>query len=639
MLDQMKKGAGTLLSKLLLGLLVLSFAVWGVADQLNPGRTNVLATVGHEEISEQRYQVAFQNELARMSQQFGQRITAQQARAFGLEQRVLNRLIASAAIDNHARDLGLGLSDEYIAKTIRSDPNLQGPDGKFSRQAFSQILNQINMSEAGFVATQKREDIRQQLSNAIAGDVAVPAPLVDVMHRYQNETRVIKAFTLDPKVSGKVPAPDEKRLKAYYEENKKQFETPRFRKVVLVAVTAKDAMKLVKISDEKLKEEYQRTKANYDLPERRTIQQIAFKDKAAAQAAYAKLSKVKAKDFKAAAEKLGFHESDYNIGEKTKAEMIDKKIADAVFKLPEGKLSEPVEGTFSTVLLRVTKIVPGKPSTFESAKAQVREALARNLARKKLQELLDKIDEERGAGKTLQEISDLLKLNGLELDALDDKGRGSDGKPALPKRIPVRDQQKITAAIFAGGVGVENDIVELGDGGYAWFDINDEIPAKPKTYEQAKADVAAIVRDLDERKAIATAARKAVDEIKKGASIEDVAKKLNLKVVTTKPVKRQGRPKGLSQAALRRAFNLKVGDVASAQTDDGKSRVILVTQKITMPPPPTADEKKALEARLSQQLAGDAIGEYVAALIKRYGQSVNSAVFNRANGRGVGGAG
>ena len=643
MLDQLRKAAGSLLAKLLLSLLVLSFAVWGVAGKLAGGRQLVVATVGNTEISAQRYQIAFQNEIARVSAQIGRRLTPEQARAFGLEQRVLNHMLGSAAIDNHASDLKLAISDKSITDAIRSDPNLKGPDGKFSKAVFEQILRRIDMSEATFIATQRKEEIRQQLTNALAADAAVPAPLVETMNRYQNETRIIKAFTLDPKVSGKVPAPDDKALKTYYEQDKSQFVTPRYRKVILLAVTDADAAKLVKLTDEQLRQSYQQTKSLYDIAEKRHILQIAFPDKAAAEKARKELSQ--AEDFNKAAKKLGFKQSDYDIGEKTRADMIDPAIAEAAFKLAKGQLSEPIEGTFATVLLRVSDIKPGKESTFDGVKDKVRRKLARQQARLELQKLLNKIDDERGTGKTLQEIAAVLKLKALDIAAIDSRGRDKAGKPVLAqkKTLSPADQQKIIAAIFAGGVGVENDVVELGDGGYTWFDITSETLSRQRSFKEAKADVKAILIDLNSRKAITRAARAAVKQINDGTPIEAVAKKLNRPLITTKAVKRQARPKGLSQAAMHRAFSLKKGASASALTDDRKSRSIIAVTQITTPPPPTAAEKKALGAALSRQIGGDVLNEYVTALMTRYGRSVNRAAFNQANGRepvdGQGGGG
>ena len=633
MLDQLRKSTGSLLAKLLLFLLVISFAVWGVSGQLSGGGQQVVASVGDIEISAQRYQVAFQNEIARLSNQIGRRITPDQARAFGLEQRVLNRMLGSAAIDNHAGELNLAISDKAIADQIHSDPNLKGPDGQFSKDVFAQILRQIDMSEATFIATTRKEELRQQIISALATNPAVPAPLVATMHRYQNETRVIKAFTLDPKIAGKVPAPDDKALKAYYEQDKRQFVTPRYRKVTLLAISAGEAAKMAKLDDDTLRKTYEQTRALYDVAEKRQIQQISFPNKAAAQKARQKLAITK--DFSAAAKKLGFKESDFNIGEKTKAGMIDPIIAEAAFKLKKGEVSQPVEGTFSTVLLHVSSIKPGKKSTFESAKDKVRAKLAAQRARSILQDLVNKIDDERGTGKTLQEIAKVLDMQALDIAAIDPKGLDRAGKSvfAQNKTLSPADQQKIVNAIFAGGVGVENDVVELGDGGYAWFDITSEELPKQRSFDDAKADVKAILLDLESRKAIAKAARAAVKQINDGTPIEKVAKKLNRKLITTKPVKRHARPKGLSQAAMRRAFTLKKGAAASALTDDGKSRIILSVAEIKAPAPATEAEKKLIISEMSRQISGDVMNEYVSALMTRYGRSINQAAFNRANGR------
>jgi peptidyl-prolyl cis-trans isomerase D len=108
------------------------------------------------------------------------------------------------------------------------------------------------------------------------------------------------------------------------------------------------------------------------VPEKRRVLQLTFPDKAAAEKAYAELSK--AKDFGAAAAKLGFPAADIELGLLTRSEMIDPKIAEAAFKLKPNELSRPVEGQFSVVLLRIAEIEGGKKRTFEEAKGEIRSA-------------------------------------------------------------------------------------------------------------------------------------------------------------------------------------------------------------------------------------------------------------------------
>ncbi len=94
MLDAMRRGAGTWVVKIFLGVLVLSFAVWGIGDM---------------EISQFEYEEAFRRDLSDLQRRLGGNIDAEQARQFGLAQQTLNRLVGQALYVLAARGLDLAV--------------------------------------------------------------------------------------------------------------------------------------------------------------------------------------------------------------------------------------------------------------------------------------------------------------------------------------------------------------------------------------------------------------------------------------------------------------------------------------------------------------------------------------------------
>src|SRR5262249_31065940 len=205
------------------------------------------------------------------------------------------------------------------------------------------------------------------------------------------------------------------------------------------------------------------------------VQQLAFTDKAAAEKAYAELAK--AKNFNEAAAKLGFKESDTELGLLARKDLIDAKIADAIFGLKKDELSKPVEGQFATVLVRVSEIVPGKQRTCDDVKGEIKDRLAEERVNQELHALHEKIEDERSTGKSLQEIADSLKLPFREIGEIDRSGNTAAGKPALE----IAEAPKIAQAAFTGTAGVEAEATDLGDGGYAWVDVVAVTPMKQKT--------------------------------------------------------------------------------------------------------------------------------------------------------------
>ncbi|HWV80101.1 MAG TPA: SurA N-terminal domain-containing protein [Hyphomicrobiaceae bacterium] len=626
MLEALRRGVKGIFMQALLGLLVIAFAIWGIADVFQGRAQTSLAQVGKTEISQDQFQQALQLEISALSRQFGRRLTVEQARQFGIDQRVLSSLIGKAALDAHAHELGLHLSDAAIAEAIRNDPTFQGPSGTFDRNFFTELLRQNGLSEQHYFAERRGDEVREQLTDTLAGGNVPPDYLIQVLHRYQGETRTIAHMTLDPAASAKVEAPDEAKLKAYYEQHKSRFVAPEFRKVPLILLTTAAVQQRVAVSEDEMKDLYDREKATFATPERRHIQQLSFPDRAAAEKALATLKA--APNFEEGLKGLGLKEADIDLGTLAKSDMIDKVIADAAFKLEKGQLSDPVAGTFSTVLLRVTDITPGKQSTFDEVKGQLRDRIASERVNREMQDLHDRIDDARAGGSSLKEVAEKLNLPFVEIAATDKQGMTPEGKPALDNP----DAARVIASAFEGGSGMDRLAVELTDGGYAWVDVAGVTPERQKPFEEVQEAVKTAWIEAEQRTALNAAGQKIVERIDKGEALEAIAKELGLEVKLAQPVTRTQQAEGLTRAAVQRAFALPRGKAAAVESADGKSRTIIVVRAIVDPPQPTPEQMTKLRQELSRQLQGDAISAYVSALQSRLGFSVNQTVYRRAMG-------
>ena len=635
MLDSLRRGALNWFAKGLLGLLVIAFAVWGIGDVVRNVGRGTLATIGSSQITVDDYRQAYQDEMASLTRRFGRRLTSEQAKMLGVEQRALSRLISAAAIDHHARDLQLALSDQGMAEIIRNDPGFQGPDGKFSKELFQNFLRQIGLSEGRYVTTRRQEELRDQLTESLLSGLAPPQAMLETLYRYREERRVIEFFTPDFDKLITLAEPEESKLTEYYEQNKARFTAPERRKINVLALTRDAAKQRTSVSEDELKAGYDADKEKFNIPEMRRITQLTFPDKAAAEAAYAELSK--AGNLAEAIAKLGFKESDIELGLLAKRDMIDGKIAAAAFALPKDELSQPVDGQFATVLLRVTEIVPGKQRSFEDVKGEISDRLVEERANLELQTLHEAIENDRYSGKPLREIAEKLKLPFLEIADIDRTGKTADGKPAVAEA----DAAKVAQAAFSGNAGIEAEAVELADGGYAWVDVLQVTPEQQKTFAEVAAEVKTQFMDQQRRSEVSNLATKFVDRLNQGEAFEAVATAAGAKAEKTNPVTRSTSPPGLTANAVQQAFTLPKGRAASAPTTDGKGRSIIRVSEIIPAPAPTPEQTAALKTELNRQLQTDILAEYIAGLQARYGLSLNQEALKQALGgdRGAEGAG
>src|SRR5262245_57062959 len=114
MLNTLRTKSAGIIMKLLLGLIVISFAVWGVEDVFRGGTTNTLASVGDTDIPVETFRDRFTRDLQRASGQFGRQLSPQDARAVGLDRQVLADMMAEAALQEQARRLKLSISEQAV---------------------------------------------------------------------------------------------------------------------------------------------------------------------------------------------------------------------------------------------------------------------------------------------------------------------------------------------------------------------------------------------------------------------------------------------------------------------------------------------------------------------------------------------
>jgi peptidyl-prolyl cis-trans isomerase D len=602
---------------ILMGLLVVSFAIWGIADIFRGYGSQTLIEVGDTEITPQEYSRAQRDVLRVMSSDAGRSLSLQEARGAGLENRVLERLIGGAAVDTHAKSLRLGISDEALLQGIMKDPAFQGSTGNFNPLALQQALRNLDMSEQGYLESERERNLRRQLLSTVGRSPVASQVFLNALNNYNNETRSLHYVIVPSTAAGTVPEPTDDDLKRFYTNYQAKFTQPEFRKIGVLAVTPDTVKDKVKITDDDLKAAFEKDKDKLGTPERRHVQQISFPDKAAADAAYQKIQS--GTDFVALAKELGSSESDIDLGLLRRTDMADATIGDAAFKLEKEKVSEPVTGQLGkTVLLRVTEIQPGKVVTFEEAKPELEKKLLKDRAQGAIFDLHDRIEDERAAGTQLSEVANKFKLTYQVFDQVDRQGKTPDGTTAdLPQKSDLLN------AAFATEVGVENDPLDAKDEGLIWFEVLGITPQQLKPLDQVKDEVKKDWSLGQQRTRLAKYTDDLVKQLNAGKSLEDLAKELNTQVMVTEPLKRDGLTVNVLPAAVTQAFSLPQSGYGSAPSGVDEGRIVFQVDNVTPPAPLEGPSLEALKRQLKNFIGEDIVGEYFSALEARYGVTIN----------------
>jgi peptidyl-prolyl cis-trans isomerase D len=617
-----------MVAKALFAILVISFAIWGIGPVFRNFGRGALAKVGPHEIRAEDFQRSLQNELRAISRQTGRHITPEQARAAGIDQRVLAQLMAWAAVETHADQLDLALSDKALINGLKDDPAFKDPNGNFSRIAFENVLQNMGLSERGFLALRRRDELREQVTGALINGVAIPDSLVDLVNSWRNEKRVAQFFVIDADKAVKVPEPDDAKLRETYEANKGEFTSPEYRKLGVLILSVDDLKTKMDVTDAEIATKYEESKDDYNTPERRRLQQLAFKDKAAAEAA--KTALADGKSFGDLAKELGAKDSDIDLGLVSKDRLIDPKVADVAFSLPKDGISDPIEGRFATVLVRVSAIEPAVTRTLADVKDQVRDAIAKSKAQGQVQSMIDQVEDGRSAGKPLKDAAEQLKLQYLEVPSTDRSNKTPEDAPA----VGLPDAQAIVKAGFDSQVGLQNEAVELHDGGFAWVDVLGVTEKKQKPFDEVKEQVKALAIAKERERLIGELAAKLVEKADGGADFAALATEAGgAKVETTPPFTRTTEPQGMPKDAVARAFTLAKGKAASSPTND--TRIVYQVTEITPAPEPTKEQRDTIAKQLKNEFTDEVLSQYVVALEDRLGAHVNPEEFKRATGSGT----
>ncbi len=568
---------GRAVMAIVMGGLVVSFAIWGIGDIFRGFGLNSAIKIGNTEISIEHFRQYYTDRLRQIGQQIGRPVTPDQARTLGIDRQVLGQLVAETTLDEKVKALRLGISNDEIAGRITNDPNFRGLNGQFDHSRFEQLIRQAGFTETRFVEEQRRVILRRQIAQGIGGEFRVPVTAMTAFNQYQNEKRAIEYLALGPAQAGEIPASTPEALSKYFEERKVLFRAPEYRKLTLLSMAPADVAKADAVSDADAKSYFEQRKDGYGTPERRELHQIVFPNAEEAAAAHERIAK--GMSFADLAKERGLKDSDTNVGLVTKSGIIDPAVADAAFALKAGDVSTPVKGRFGSVLLLVGKIEPGDQKTYEQLAPQIKREIAENRAKADIGTLRDKLEDERAAGATLAESAKKLGLNARAIEAIDRSGRGPDGKPIadLPKTPDV------IAAAFGSDVGVDNDPLQLTSGGYLWFDVIGITPSRERKLDEVKDQVEARWRDDEIAKRLQAKTDDMLGKLKAGTTLAQLASETGLKVETAADLQR-GKPGGFAPAKLvDAAFKTPKGAPASAAGDQETARFVFRVTDIVEP--------------------------------------------------------
>lgn len=629
MLDSLRNVAQTWVVKVLMGLLVVSFAGWGVSNTiLGAIGSSAAIRAGHSEVSPVDYRLAYDRQLAALSQRFGQRLTREQADAIGIGHQVQGQLVAGVVLDEQARTMSLGLSKDRLAQLAAEDPAFQGADGRFNPAQFDAVLRNAGMTAQSYLDNRAQVARRQQIVEAVADGIKAPNTLLKAVALYKGESRTVDFVAMPKDFIKDVADPSDADLKTYFEANREAYGAPQYRKVSYVKLEPKDIANSATVTPEEIKTEYDKNVERYSTPETRTVEQLTFANEEAAKAAHDKI--VAGTSFEDIVKSEGKTLDDVRLGTFPKPALPDQALADTIFGLQANGVSDVVKGTFGPVIVRVTAITPEVVKPLSEVEKDIRETIALTQAASSIADVHDAYENARADGASMAEAAAKQNLKVVTIEAVDQAGRGPDEK-SIPN-LPFDENQ--LAAVFQADVGFDNEPFNLGTNSYLWYDVVSVTPARERPLEEVKQRVIANWKKAEIEKQLNAKAEEVRKRVAEGTSLDAIAAEFKFTKDTKRGITRQSKDADLGEGGVASVFDGPEGIVGVTESaSDGSKLIFKVTESIEPanvgPEALTTVERDALGSRL----ADDLLDQLVAQLQTVYPVTINQTVIDRALAR------
>ena len=558
MLEKIREGSQGPIAKVILGAVILSFALAGIGGYLGQTTEQPVAEVNGVKISQTEFSRALQNERSRLEQQFGEyfaQIAADPNYMAQIRQGVVDRLVQQELQTQLAAELGLRVSDESVKKSILELPYFQ-IGGKFNNDRYLQVIRQMNFQPEAFREYLREEMTRSQLISAVAGtDFALQSELTSAV-ALQQQTRSIDYVVVSKESLQDSVVVNEQEVADYYDLNTSQFLAPEQVSVSYIDLNAANLNLETTVTEDDVKAYYEQSSAQYIEPEKRRVSHILIDSSEDDDAA-----KSKAEDLLAQLQqgtefaKLAESSSDDIISAEMggdldwiERDMMDPAFEDAAFALAnKGDFSDVVQSEFGYHIIQLTDIQSQQVKSYDAVKADLRVELERT---EKVNAFYEKQTE---MGAIAFEISDTL-IDAAEVAGVEVQTTALVERNALPAPL---NTPAVMSAIFSPDVledKMNSEVLEIGEEHVIVVRVNEYKPAATK----ALADVSEQIKArLVSQKASELAKEKAATlyaEIKAGKSLTDVATEQSLELRQESTLTRQAYT--VSPAIVQHAFKM-----------------------------------------------------------------------------------
>lgn len=607
MIAKFRKLQETWFAKTILILTGLSFvSLFGVAGYMGSvGKNRPVIKVNNDELLQGEALGQLDTEIQTARKLFGDNFEITDAIRASMLQEIVQRNLNKMIIRNIAKENNISISDELVRKIIYSQPEFRGNDGKFDINRLRQVLSMSGSSEQQYIDSIKMDVIRQNVVNTAVENLNIPSVMLKYMAQINNQKRIFKYISIDTKnlpIDRKI---SEEEIQQYYQDFNLNFMAPETRDLSFIYLSNSDISNQMTISDEEAEAYYAENKDNFTTPETRHVLQMVFDDELLAQSALRDIQS--GHDFYQVAQKQAKQEKEVTDLGYIAKDMLLENLAEPVFSLAKGQVSSPIATDMGWHIVKVVDIKAGSKTDKNKAIAQIKEQLKKEKMYDESYNLIAQIEDKIGAGEDLDAIADMLKAKIYTVKNLQEDGTAGSVDQAQKNII---SQPDFIDMAFSYNSGEISQVVELEDG-IALLRVDTIRDSHPKDIALVRPEIIKMW-EANERTAIAQEIINDVQhDLEEGDSIDNIAKRFNLKLNVTDPLLRIQNFANLSEADMKDLFLEKSG-TARIFNIDGKQIIALTDKIINTPVAVSSNDTVIRQTRLdlAQEYANRILSDF-----------------------------
>lgn len=611
MLSSIKNKTKGWLAYLIVGLITIPFALFGVNEYFTGASNIIVASIDDDEISKEAFLAEFNPQKRRLQQKLAEQYNTDFDAV--LKQSIINQMIDKRLLNQLAEDMSHATSGSELNAIIQANELFQ-EQGRFSLEKYKNLLRLNGYTAAEYESVRSKELTQNQIKyNLLDSAFMLPSQLerLQKLNDQQREFSYIKLNADD--YTAKVDV-NEKSIEDYYNNQKESFFAPEQVKIEFVELSLAQVAKTIKVTEDELFNFYEDEQARFTTEEERQAQHILLATEETANKVldllnqggdFAKLAAQYSQD-------EGSKDSAGDLGVFGRGVMVGA-FEDSVFAMQEGQLSELVKSEFGYHIIKLNKIQPGSVKPFKSVKSELTQLYTESKAQKDLYDLREQLAN-LAYETNLEEVSNQMALETHTSDFFDKKESKLD--------------TKIVAAAFSDVVlnkGENSEVLELDKDRFVVVRLKDKLAQRQKTFDEVKGEINTHLTRLLAKTFVDNIATQIATSAKAGddKSVTQLLSKNSLKWEAAGWVKRDTTE--VDMAIVNKVFALskpKSGSVFSAQNLDKRHALVVNLTGVKV------SESKTSKANLEAVLLGFESNEVFVNILQTLRSQAEIKVFN-----------